>query len=92
MITVLAIIGIIVISNSNKVTIENNLPQAQNSTTTPPSVETEEYPEEWLKEAEDARLAVLERLEKEARIAEIDASLNALSAEKEQLEKEIGVY
>lgn len=52
----------------------------------------QQYPEEWLEEAEAAKQAVIEKKKLEQRQAELETSIADLQAELDKVEKELGVY
>lgn len=57
-----------------------------------PEPETPEYPDEWLEEAEKAKMDVLKRKEMDARSQELADQIEALEAEKASIDKELGSY
>jgi len=61
------------------------------ATSTAPST-APEYPEEWLKEAEAAKQAVIEKKKTEAELAEVQEQLAELKAREAELEKKLGTY
>lgn len=72
-------------------TLEYNQ-EALNAPVHVPEPETPEYPDEWLEEAEKAKMDVLKRLEMETRSSELADQIETLSEEKEAIDKELGSY
>lgn len=103
--TILIATGLVIVMGvAIQVTNDWNVTEVINETaTTTEAVVEEEYPEEWLREAEEAAQSVLRRKkleneldsvkqEKTSLRAEFDASDAILDARIEELEKELGVF
>ena len=86
-----ALMGVLVhyVDNSGEV-ILNEKPQI--SATSTEAVVEEVIPEDWLKEAEEARQAVIDRKRAEAELEDVQSQIEALRVRETELEKELLVY
>jgi hypothetical protein len=94
----LLLVGVIVVVMGGLVLIAEYDPKPEEGTnvkldTATTTVEAvEEMPEEWLKEAEEARQAVIDRKRAEAELNDVQGQIEALRVRETELEKELNVY